>query len=223
MRVLSLLLIGGLVLFASAPAWATPTTIPFNQAYNGPVIWHISNWDAGTVYTGFLTNGDPVQTGVAYSPGQLQSLAAPGPAGVGNGWGIFKLDQVEEATLLPDGQMTGNGTTLYNQGDQGVEVVGVFWGRQDDKIVFQLDPVTGALTQQIYSDPMGYTGEQMKLYVEPTADLGINWDTGMGGTGASLTAGIYPGIGTDALGNLLPGAALDLTGYMQPGFEGARQ
>jgi len=215
MKSMKLLLGVALLLALSGPVWATPTTIPFEQAYSGPTYWHISDWDDGSVYTGKLLDGvtaAPLDTPISAS--LLEKIPTAGPQGVGDAWGIVSVDTINAATLSGPNNMSIDITKLlFKQGDAGVEVYGVFYGRKDDTVTFRSNG-----SQEIYSDPLGYVGERIDLYVQPLGTAAA-WSTGMGGPAAATTAGFYPGIGTDATGNLLPGATLVLTGYVQPGFE----
>ena len=207
MRYCKLLLMCGMVLALSSPVWALSTTIPFQTAYVGPVSWHFSDWDEGRVYTGLLAdNQTPVTVGQVYAPGDLQSIAPKGPAGVGDAWGIMRVETIYNATLTGPNSMTIGSTLLYGYGDSGTELAGIFYGRQDDQIIFNADG-----SQTIYSDPLGYYGDRVDLYIQP-AGTAANWATGMAGPGASGAAGVYPNIGDD------PDSTLVLTGYVTPGF-----
>lgn len=205
-RILLLLIVASMFLALSGPAWALSTNIPFRVGYGGPVSWHISNWDEGRVYTGLLTNGDPVTVGTVYTSAQLQSIAPKGPAGVGDAWGIFRVETIFDAALTGPNSMTIGSTQLYGHGDEGTELVGIFYGRQDDTIVFNADG-----SQTINSDPLGYFGDRIDLYIQPVGTA-ANWINGMAGPGASAVAGTYPGIGDD------PDSTLVLTGFITPGF-----
>jgi hypothetical protein len=128
-----------------------------------------------------------------------------GPAGAGDAWGIVRVETIFNAAMTGPNSMTIGSTQLYNNGDSGTELVGVFYGRKDDTVTFNANG-----SQTIYSDPLGYLGDRVNLYLQPVGTA-ANWDTGMGGPGASGTAGVYPGIGG-------AGATLVLTGHVTPGF-----
>ncbi|MGB2755013.1 MAG: PEP-CTERM sorting domain-containing protein [Phycisphaerae bacterium] len=207
MRYCKLLLMCGMVLVLSSPTWAIPKNIPFQTAYDGPVSWHFSNWDEGRVYTGLLAGGlTPVTVNHVYAPAELQSIAPVGPVGAGDAWGIIRVETILNAIMTGPNSMTIGGTLLYTYGDSGTELAGLYYGRQDDQIIFNADG-----SQTIYSDPLGYYGDRVDLYIQP-AGTAANWATGMAGPGASGAAGVYPNIGDD------PDSTLVLTGYVTPGF-----
>jgi len=225
MRHLKTLLIVGLLLALSGPAWAVP--IPFSQPYTGATYWHFSNWDEGTLYTGLLADGiTPVTAGSTYAPAALQSIAGT-KAGAGeDSWGIIRVESIYAATvdMSQTDAITIGSIALYEYGSAGqtVEIVGMDRGRVDDWVTFVdmtplnlLDP----LTQVIQAH-----GASIDLYTQTkgtTELLGAGWGGGMQGPGARLVAGgsKYPGIGFDALGNPIVGSDLVLTGNAQAGFQ----
>jgi len=221
MRYLQLLVMGGIVLALAGSVGAVG--IPFSQPYHGPVYWHLSNWDEGRIYTGFLADGvTPVQAGQTYTPTQLQSF---GPSGGmhEDSWGIFRVESIYTAAV--DNSQTDTivigSTQLYDFGapTQTTEILGIFHGRLDDFITFvDMTPLNpnDPLTQVTQSH-----GDRFDLYTQPkgSADAIGLWDNGILGPSARLAAGVYPGVGFDAAGNPLPGSDLALTGHAQAGFQ----
>jgi len=188
---MKLLLGVALLLALSGPAWAIPTNIPFEKAYNGPVVLDIYNWDNGTVYSNQLTNNrGSAQVGVLYNASDLV-VASPivGPSGVGDGWGIVTVAGIVKGTVSNGviSPVLGSSGKLYESGDAGTAIMGVFWGRQDDKVIFNNDG-----SQTIYADPAG-SSEHVNLYVVPESSLD-NWNLGMSGPAGSPSAGLYTGI-----------------------------
>ena len=222
MRHLLVLLIVGLVLAVSGPAWAIG--IPFTQAYNGPTYWHISDWDAGTFYNGLLTNGSPALNGHTYTPSQLQKTGPSGGVTGEDSWGIFRVESIYTAQVDPFGTdtITIGSTELYDFGAtlQTTEIMGLFHGRVDDFISFvDLTPLnlTDPLTQVIQSH-----GDTIDLYTQPKGSaesLGGLWSNGLGGPSDRLAANQYKGVGYSALNTTIVGSDLALTGGVQLGFQ----
>lgn len=148
MRVLSLLLIGGLVLLIASPTWAV--TVP-TISYGWNFV-HARNEDNGTAYfytgdpeltppTTFNPN-DPLPDGVGTQP-------AAGPLfGAEDSWGIFLLYQISEGTPTADmtkvGQTFGGATTYSNSdGSNGTWLVGIFYGQTDTSVTLKT-PTAGA-------------------------------------------------------------------------------
>ena len=207
MRVLTLFLIAGLVLAVTSQAWGIPADIPFRTSYIGPVTWHLSNWDEGTVYNGKLLNGSDAPLDTPISVAKLQKTGPGGTlAGKGDAWGVVRVETIFDAARTGPNSMTIGTTQLYGYGDQGTELVGLFYGRKDDTVTFHADG-----SQTIYSDPLGYVKDRVDLYIQPVGTA-ANWMTGMQGPNAALIAGKYPGIGTSLQSTLV------LTGFVTPGF-----
>ena len=109
MRAMKIIVAAGLILALSGSAWA----ITFNQTWNGPVIFHITSRDSGTIY-----NGAPIK-----GPGSL-----PGE----DSWGVFSIDSIEKAMAVGPNNITGLGEPLWSANTtDGKELVGMLYGEQD--------------------------------------------------------------------------------------------
>jgi hypothetical protein len=201
----------------SSPASAV--SIPFQVAYNGPVSFHLSDWDEGTLYTGKYSDGTPVTTfGVPISASLLQKISPAKAIGGEDAWGIVRVETIYNAALTGPNAMTIGSTLLYSKGDAGTELVGIFTGRKDDTVTFYSNG-----KQDIYSDPLGWTTDRITLYIQPdgTADAAFaaGWIGGMGGPNSRMVGGNYPGIGFDATNTAYLNSGVVLTGTVTPGFE----
>lgn len=217
MRCFKLLLMGGIVLALTVPTRAT--TIPFQQAYNGPVYLDIEDYDDSVIYdwnNGLLADGQtPIVTGTAY-PAGLVKKSWPGYATVGNesAWGIFKVGFIEAAEITgPNGiTQVSPRVKLFEDGDNSLELVGIFYGGQDQTVTF-LTP--GALGMQEIAAG-GYT---VDFYTQTVG----TYDGGgpVGGPGATNRFSLerYPTVGYDAAGNLLGSAELVLRLKSQAGIQ----
>jgi hypothetical protein len=201
---------GGIVLALSSPTWAVG--IPLNQAYNGPLYMQITNWDMGTYYTGHLAGGTTdVTTGVWYAPSALDSYRSTSLQTGEDSWGIFRVTSIFNATLDTITNSVSQGSTqLYVYGTGSTEIVGMFRGRADNQVMFDL--VGGKLQQTIRS-----SGDTIDMYTQPLGTA-TNWDAGMFGPAGRTAADAYKLIGHDAAGANLPAAELVLQGVNQTGF-----
>ena len=217
MRCLKLLLMGGIVLGLTVPTLAT--TIPFQQKYNGPVYLDIENYDDSVLYDwngGLLAdNLTPIVVGNAYNAGLVKkSWAGYSTIGAETAWGIFKVGFIEVAEVTgPNGiTQVSPRVKLFEDGDNSLELVGTFYGGQDQTVTFQTPGALGS--QKITAG--GYT---IDFY---TQTVGI-YDGGgpVGGPGATNRFSLerYPTVGYDAAGNLLGSAELVLRLKSQPGIQ----
>ncbi len=227
MRRLSILLIlGGMVFALAGPASAA--TIPFRTGYTGPYVMHLINFDQGTEYTGLEADGvTPVTLGQAYTPDQLQKNKHASLGANEDAWGVFRIDTIFSGMHnAPDG-ITQGSKQLYGHGDAGLEIVGIFYGRQDNTVIFE--SVTGP-TGTVIQQTLFSAGDTFEMFVQP---LGASeapwfvpvtnedpWSTGLGGPGARVDANEYPGIGYDGTGTdtIAAGAEQVLVGTTQSGF-----
>jgi hypothetical protein len=92
------------------------------------------NYDNGVDYVGV-----PVGTYTGAALAAVDKHATLG-ANVGkvtwDTWGIAKLQDVED----------GQGNTLWNQGRDGIQVYGLFWGEEDTSVLIQTNPYSSKLT-----------------------------------------------------------------------------
>lgn len=160
MRVLSLLLIGGLVLLVASPTWAV--TIPTLSA--GWNALQSRNDENGTVY--FPTppatvadvspnpfDGDTVPANVTVltpTAAVLQrdlvgALTGDTPGELEDSWGIFLLYNISPGVLINGGTAVdaiASPTYSNDTGTQDTWIVGVFWGA-DDKTIALRNPTAG--------------------------------------------------------------------------------
>ena len=207
----------GLILVVNATAGATG--IPFNQAYNGEIYGHMANYDSSYLYDwngGFLAdNVTPIVTGTAYDPNLVKTVVGTGLGlhGTEDSWGIFRIDNLYAAAISGADTITQTSplNQLYNHGDNDLEIVGIFYGRQDVGVTFMTVGPLG--TQQITSNS-GTT----EIFTQAVN----TYDNGVGGSG-SRVAGVdneYLTIGYvgDGSNTLLPGAELVIVSSDQIGF-----
>ncbi|MDY7009770.1 MAG: PEP-CTERM sorting domain-containing protein [Planctomycetota bacterium] len=217
MKFLKIITVTGLILAVSATAGATG--VPFNQAYNGPIYGHMANYDSSYLYdwnNGYLAdNVTQIVLGTAYNPALVKTVPGTGKGlhANENSWGIFKIDNLYAGAITGADTITQASPTnqLYNNGDNGLEIVGIFYGRQDLNVTF-LTP--GALgIQQITSN-----GGTTEIFTQPVN----TYDNGAAGSGGRVAAvnNEYATIGYvgDGTNTLLPGAELVIVASDQVGF-----
>jgi len=222
MRCLRFLLMGGMVLALSVQAWGT--TIPFSGSYNGPLYMHMQNFDDSVVYDyngGFLADGTtPITLNQAYDVSLVKTWAALNTMQGESAWGIFSVEYIADAVVDPNSANRINllGSNLFVDGDQGIELVGIFSGGVDQQVVFTQSPFgTPGDTQTIVGG-----GYDIKFYAQPKTDVDngiLGYDYGAGGALARTALGNYPTIGFDASDNPLPNSTLVLELSSQPGIE----
>lgn len=203
----------GLVLAVSGMAGAVG--IPMRGT--GPIVSHLTNYDDGVVYdynNGFLAdNITPIAAGQQYDPSLVKKAFSGYKLDPGEStWGIFKIDQALLGAITGPNTITPTGSNvLYTDGDAGIEVVGIFYGRFDVSVSFSVDPYTQAMTQVIRS-----SGDNFEVFTQPTG----TYDDGNAGAMARVVSNEYAGVGYDGAGTntLLPGAQLVLTGTTQSGL-----
>ncbi len=220
MRHLKLLTAVGVMLAVAASAGATG--IPFKQPWQGPVVMHLTNYDDSVLYDwngGYLAdNVTPIQLGVAYAPAQVKQYPGIATRPGESAWGVFRIDQILGAEVTGPNSITpvSPNVELYTDGDAGVELVGIFYGRQDVSVTFLTPGPLGI--QQITG-----TGDRYEVFAQPVGTY--NGGGPIGGPGASnRVAGVpneYPTVGYvgDGTNTLLPGAQRVLTGVSQAGVE----
>lgn len=211
MKMMKYLAVAGLMLAVAGTAGAVG--IPFTQNYMGPVYMQISNWDMGTVYTPVLTTtagGGAAADGVRYNASDLVTFALPNAnlQPNENSWGIFRINTIWSGKDNgPDTGTIGN-KLLYYDGLQGIHVYGMFYGRQDQGVVF----ANGGTDQKIYS-----TDTMFKIWTQ-TSEI-TNWDDGAAGPSGRLGLDSYTGIGPNGTGSELVLVAQDQPGFLT-GFGG---
>ncbi|MCX5677117.1 MAG: PEP-CTERM sorting domain-containing protein [Planctomycetota bacterium] len=203
MRHLLVLLIVGLVLVVSSPAWAV--SIAFNQPWNGPIVLHLTNYDMGTIYSGPPGTYGRIDT----AAGLLAFTTAGGtvskaPVNMGDdGWGVFRVDQILTAKVLGPNQIQATGTELWANGNGGAELVGMFHGLYDVNLRINPDG-----SQTVDSKGMLYD-----FYAQTLGTFNPSLGSaGRIGPGAYTTVGL-PGLVAGA-SNWVGGAAA--TGFIAP-------
>ena len=158
---------------------------PAYAGYSGPVKWNIQNWDMGPIYT--VT--PPVSGSDTYvGEGTLDGLSQIAPPGTKYGdedlWGIFKVEQI----IKDD----GSGDVLWNDGDQTLELVGMFYGGTDNALVQHSDG-----SQEIIASGVN-------VYAVEQASGTLSTAARAAGSSGRIDADSFKGIGTDAAGVAVP-------------------
>jgi len=229
MRALKLCVVLGLVLAVSGTAGA----VTFNQAYDGPIMWDIQDYDSGTYWQpllGTLPGRYDLQNPVDRAkftriPGMGSKLIDPDgiPA---NGdeyqedtWGVFRINSIFKGkvgianqTIIPG----DDPLPLWSTNSDGMELVGIFYGGED----LEIEVLSGGsqiiwarnIVIDVWEQPYGSymaAGET----APGAADGGHNQGSG----GRLVAPDAYNGIGTPGL---VAGATHWLQVAGQPGFVG---
>jgi hypothetical protein len=148
--------------------------IILSGGYVGPVIFHITNYEVGTLYSITSGGSSNVGTGVGLLDNNSTPLSTARFTGThlgnnnnstngtnGNGkedsWGIFRVDQI-----LANQQ---NQAVLWDSQTSNVELTGIFWGEQD----FNLATTQG----RQYIDGVG-------MHIDMYEDIVKNYDATQG-------------------------------------------
>ncbi len=209
-----------LALVAGIAASAGAAGIPFQRAYNGPVVMDVIGNSSGTLYTGFLADGvTPMDPGVTYDPADLEKSPDSGMAlNAGeDGFGVFYISNIYEGTINPGTQeVFQTGPTVWSEAlDTKYELVGAYYGRTD--IAVTIDPGTG--DQVIES-----VGDRLQMWLQPkntyfsTEQVPLKGEAGRLTDGNGVYLDKYDGVGYDANGD--PIGELVLTAETSPGFIG---
>jgi hypothetical protein len=200
-------------------AQASAVGIPYTQSYTGPVIWHITNYEDSVVYdynNGLLAdNATPITIGQAYPVGQVKIASLGTATGRATGasneasWGIFQVDQISEAFISGPNALSDNHVTIYDAGTSGYDVLGIFYGGEDQTVTF--NSATSFTTES--------SGFNYEIFVQPKGTYDAATTPGMG-PGARTDVNEFPTIGYDGTNTntLLPGADLIVTMTGQPGM-----
>ena len=191
MRYLTLCLAVGLILAVSVPAGA----ISFSEAYNGPVVFHLTSRDSGTIYT-----VPPNIVGINIPP--VGGIPGPGAIGGEDTWGVFSIDQIQKGVIVGPNNITALPGSVWNAGiTDGKELVGIVWAETD--IAVNVSP-TGSQTIE---------GVGLRVAIwEQT--FGV-YNGGVLGSAGRLGPATYITVGTDA------SSSLWATAISTPGFLGS--
>ncbi len=124
MKHMRLILMAGLIAVLAAPTWAV--TVP-----NGPIHIKMDTWVSGTTYSG-LDDGTYTDPSVFGPKGTSGPDAKPGE----DTWGIFKITTLNTGEVqVPHKTISSSGDTPpFSDGTGGRELVGIFWGGQDQAV-----------------------------------------------------------------------------------------
>jgi hypothetical protein len=150
---------------------AGATTIPFTHAWNGPVYMHAHGYTQGTVYSGFLVDGNAAPTNVWLQPGGGKAsdgnvyaaldIFSPSKASKPgeDGWSIIQIDSIFEGKLVGTNNITPQNLAnpLFFTGFNNKELVGASFNRNDLWVKFN-----GGGEQEFLGN-----GETFELFVQP--------------------------------------------------------
>ncbi|MBE3096615.1 MAG: PEP-CTERM sorting domain-containing protein [Planctomycetes bacterium] len=214
MRWLTLLLAGCFLTVVSSPAWAG--AINFTQPWSGPIVLHLTDYDMSTVYSGPAGIYPRIDTAaglaVFTAAGGIVSTA-PGSVAGEDGWGVFTVDQILTGTVLGPNSIQATGTILWSNGQDGAELVGMFYGLNDVNLRINVDG-----SQTVDSAGMLYD-----FYAQTLGTFNPNQGSaGRTGAGAYLTVGGPGGVGGASNwvgGDAATGFIAPLTGVAPPNIE----
>lgn len=171
--------------------------IDYRMAYSGPVRWIVTNWDMGPVYDTSQITPFVLHDGAA-TLDALAQYEAPGRVGDEDNWGIFRVQEI----LTDD----GFSNVLWGNGDDGKELVGMFYGGVDNALY--IGPTTSQQTIQS-------SGWSMDLYEQDAGTLTNALISN--GSGGRVALDKYEGIAFDGVGVQLNHARLVLEGVSTTG------
>ena len=202
----------GLILAVTSTTWAASS-----PPFGGTFFTSYVSRDVSRQYTGYLKNRgpatDPANANGAWLPASPltviyddpdNQLDYYNPAGGVNGesaWGTVKL------SVAYAGEMTGPNTIqetsaqdrVWLSGQNGKEIVGLFYGRQDDSVVFNnidpFDPLHPITDPTQWQQAIHASGDK---YVIWTQDVGLYNTAILAGPGGRTGLAAYAGIGDDA-------------------------
>lgn len=218
MRLIRICTMLGVLAALTVPAGAVG--IPFSQAWNGPLVWHITNWEDSVVYDyngGFLADGvTPIVLGTPYAAASVKVDATQGsialdPSGTGEtSWGIFQVDQILSGSISGPNSISTGALTLYDKGASSTDILGIFYGAVDQTVTFN-----SAISTTITASGFNYEiFTQPDTIYDPTSSPAL-------GAGARVDENEWSSlVGYDGTGanKLLAGAERVLTAVGQPGM-----
>ncbi len=194
--------------------------IDFQRSYNGTIILDVIGYSSGTLYTGFLADGNtPMDPGVTYDPNDLEidddsgDFLNPGE----DSFGVFYISTIYEGQINPGTQeVFQTGPPVWQEAlDPTYELVGAYYDRSD--IAVTIDPNTG--DQVIES-----IGDHLQMWLQPkgtffsTEQVPLKGESGRLVDGNGVYLEKYDGVGYDANGD--PIGELVLTADTIPGYIG---
>lgn len=213
MRLLKLCTILGVLAALVVPAGAVG--IPFSQAYNGPLVMHLTNWEDSVTYSynkGFLKDGiTQIALGTPYAASDVMRLSTGiNLKGGENGWGIFQIDQILSGSITGGNSISTGAITLYDKGTSPIDIVGIFYGGTDVTVTF-----TNSFSYETSS-----AGLKFEIFTQPDTYYG-SLSTPALGASARTDQNEFPNVGYDGTNTntLLVGAERVITGTSQPGMD----
>jgi len=184
----------------------------------GPAFFHAENWDMATIYVhdtpGVYDPGDFTPwDGVGVPPAVPYKIVPKGAEPNEDSWGVFRLREIIEGRIKPDGYIAPDSPTPYwRSGDNNEEILGVFWGLQDTQVTIKQD-----LSWEVTADNM-----QLELWCMPAAGFGAFYPPVAGSAGRTAFnryAGWVDGTGTPLLRGE-SGSYVYTSNFASPSLEG---
>lgn len=179
MRYFKLLVLGGMVLALSSPAWAMMLT---GYTPGDPLYLHFNSVDVGPVY-----NYGTATTEAAANA--LQATAAPGLQIPGeDAWGVAYVSNITNPN---------NSVTYWSAATSGTELTALFFGTRDQSISFVQGTQTYVIGGQTYRDDTLQTfsnGFKFFIWEDSTPDY-----SNAGGPTARTGAYTYPTVSDGTL------------------------
>jgi len=188
----------------------------------GPAFFHAENWDMATIYVhdtpGVYDPGDFTPwDGVGVPPAVPYKIVPKGAEPNEDSWGVFRLREIIEGRIKPDGYIAPDSPTPYwRSGDNNEEILGVFWGLQDTQVTIKQD-----LSWEVTADNM-HDNMQLELWCMPAAGFGAFYPPVAGSAGRTAFnryAGWVDGTGTPLLRGE-SGSYVYTSNFASPSLEG---
>ena len=215
----------GLVLAVTSTTWAAS-----GPPFGGTFFTSYVSRDVSRQYTGYLQGRgpatDPLQMNGPWLPAspltvvyddptnQLDYYAPLGGLNGETAWGVVKLSVAYQGVMTGPNtiQETSAQDRMWLSGQNGQEIVGLFHGRQDDRVVFNninpFDPFHPITDPDQWQQAILASGDKYALW---TQDVGLYDAAILAGPGGRTGAAAYAGIGDD------PSSLLVLEGHSVAG------
>ncbi len=121
----------GSIAWGSTPPWG-----------GGAIYCHLNDYDMSRIYTGYLADGNTAATsGTIYTDpdNELEYYDSPrATSATETGWGVFRIAGVYEAEETGPNNLTkvSPPNILWQDGDGGKEIVGIYYGQTDVSVQF---------------------------------------------------------------------------------------